>query len=470
MAANRMWSGKNLASIGALAAIYFVAGKLGLALAFVHPSSTAVWPPAGIALACLLLLGYDVWPGIFLGAFLVNIATAGTAATSLGIATGNTLEALIGAYLVNRFAGGRNAFHDPRDVFKFAFLAGMLSTAVAATFGVTSLALGGFARWSDYGAIWLTWWLGDGVGDVVVAPLLVLWGSDRHLEWNLAWAVEVFGLLGGMSVAALAVFCGLFFHGARAYPLEYLCIPFLIWAGLRFGQRKTATAMLLLAGIATWGTYHGLGPFARQSRNESLLLLQAFMGVVAVTTIAIAAVSEERRRAEEQARKLAVSDPLTGLANYRKLIDTLEAEIKRSGRTGRPFAVLLLDLDGLKKINDTYGHLVGSWALCRLAAVLRFSCREIDTAARYGGDEFALVLPEVGAGVATQVARRISERLNDGEQPPLSASIGHAVFPADGKTINALLTAADEELYSQKPKPHRETTARIRRPRRLTAS
>src|ERR1700730_415701 len=151
----------DLTLIGMLASVYFIAGKLGLTLAFVHASATAVWPPTGIALAAVLVFGYRVWPGILLGAFLVNITTEGTLATSLGIAVGNTLEGLLGAHLVNRFARGRDAFERAQDIVRFVALAGLVSTTVAATFGVTSLSIGGFARWSDYRAIWLTWWLGD---------------------------------------------------------------------------------------------------------------------------------------------------------------------------------------------------------------------------------------------------------------------------------------------------------------------
>jgi diguanylate cyclase (GGDEF)-like protein len=146
-----------------------------------------------------------------------------------------------------------------------------------------------------------------------------------------------------------------------------------------------------------------------------------------------------------------VTDPLTGLANYRRLLDALDAEIKRYGRTGRPFAVILLDLDGLKKINDMHGHLVGSRALCRLAEILRLHSREIDTAARYGGDEFILVLPETDLSEGHQVAQRITERLrNEGGEPPLSVSTGAAIYPQDGATVEELLGAADRALYKQK--------------------
>jgi diguanylate cyclase (GGDEF)-like protein len=167
----------------------------------------------------------------------------------------------------------------------------------------------------------------------------------------------------------------------------------------------------------------------------------------------------ERKQAESQARLLAITDPLTRLGNYRRLLDVLHAEIERSGRTGRPFAVLLLDLDGLKKINDCYGHLAGSRALCRVGDVLRLFCRAIDTAVRYGGGEFAVVLPETAAAAAGLVAFRIRNRLaTDSEQPPLSASIGVAAYPQDGETIEALLQTADRELYGMKsllcPQPY----------------
>jgi diguanylate cyclase (GGDEF)-like protein/PAS domain S-box-containing protein len=160
----------------------------------------------------------------------------------------------------------------------------------------------------------------------------------------------------------------------------------------------------------------------------------------------------ERKHAEENVQLLAVTDPLTGLGNYRRLVEALDAEVKRTGRTGRPFAVLLLDLDQLKKINDRYGHLIGSQALCRLADVLRVFCRSIDTATRYGGDEFAVILPETMAAAARLVASRIRGRLAaDSLQPTLSASIGVAVYPEDGETIEALLRTADRELYAMKP-------------------
>jgi diguanylate cyclase (GGDEF)-like protein len=172
---------------------------------------------------------------------------------------------------------------------------------------------------------------------------------------------------------------------------------------------------------------------------------------VASYAIALGGSLLDNARLFEQVSHLAVSDPLTGLANYRRLLDVLESETERTNRNSRPFAVLLLDLDGLKLINDTYGHLVGSHALNRLAHILRIHCRAIDTAARYGGDEFALVLPETQLEEAQRVANRIRQVMaTDPEQPPLSASIGISIYQGNGERIEKLLSDADRELYSEK--------------------
>ncbi len=442
---------KQLGVVAALAAVYFIAAKLGLKLAFVNASATAVWPPTGIALAALLIFGQRVWPGIFLGAFFANLTTAGSVATSICIALGNTLEGVLGAYLVKKFGEGRSVFDRAQNVFRFALFAAMFSTAVSATMGATSLSLAGFADWANYRAIWLTWWLGDAGGDLVVAPLLILWSITPRVRWKGRQTMEAAALLLCLFLVGQTVFGGPFPFAPGNYPLEFLCVPFLIWAAFRFSQREAATASFVLSGISTWGTLHGFGPFVRETQNESLLLLQAYMGVSAVMTLALAAVVAERKRAEEQLRHLADTDPVTGLANYRQFMDELGGEVMRSQRTGQKFVVVLLDLDGLKRINDTHGHLVGTRAICRVADVLRVHCRAIDTAARIGGDEFGLILVDTAEPAGRQVARRIAERLAmDAEEPSLSVSVGIAVYPQDGETTESLLKAADQGLYEVK--------------------
>jgi integral membrane sensor domain MASE1 len=286
----------------ALAAGYIVAAKLGLMLAFVHASATAVWPPTGMTLAAFLILGYRVWPGIFVGAFLVNQLTAGSILTSLGIAMGNTLEGLVGAYLMNRYAHGQHAFSSAQGVLKFAALAGLVSTAISATFGVTSLASGGYASWANYPSIWMTWWLGDIAGNLLVAPTLVLWSQRPHIRWNSDQAREAalsMVLLLGIS---LALFTDLVPGTIKNYPLVFLVVSSLVWVAARFSERDTITATFLLSGIAIWGTLLGSGPFTRESPNESLLVLQSFLGLIGIMSLALAASISERKRAEAAVR------------------------------------------------------------------------------------------------------------------------------------------------------------------------
>src|SRR6266516_4894151 len=294
---SRRFSGLPL--IGILAVIYFIAGKLGLMLASLHASASPVWPPAGIALAGSLLLGYRAWPAIFIGAFLVNVTIAGNVATSFAIATGNTLEALVGAWLVNRFAGGTNVFDRLQGVFKFALVAG-ISTIISPAFGVTSLGVAGFADWANYGAIWLTWWLGDATGDLVFTPLVLLWSVASKRRWNKKEAAEVGALLLLLVLLSGVVFGGWPAVSTRNYPIVLIFGPVVIWTAFRFRQRETATGIFILSAIAVWGTLHGFGPFVRETENQSLLAVQWWTAVLSITAMALSAGMAERRRVEEE--------------------------------------------------------------------------------------------------------------------------------------------------------------------------
>jgi integral membrane sensor domain MASE1 len=181
-----------------------------------------LWAPTGITLAAFLIFGPRVWPGAFLGAFFANVTTAGSVLTSIVIATGNTLEGVAGCYLVRRFARGPQAFERAQDIFKFAFLAGMVSTTISATVGVTSQLLGGLADWTVYGPVWRTWWLGDGVGAVIVTPLVILWRENPRLNWTNEQIIELALLFLGLFFTVWIVFGGRFHSEVKNYPLEYL--------------------------------------------------------------------------------------------------------------------------------------------------------------------------------------------------------------------------------------------------------
>jgi len=287
----------------AVTAAYFVTGKIGLSLASVNPSATAVWAPTGIALAAFLVLGYRIWPGVLLGAFLVNITTAGTAATSLGIAAGNTLEGLLGCYLLRRFAGGRQVFDQPDSILKFALLAGLAAT-VSATVGTTTLSLGGLAAWRDFGPIWLTWWLGDAAGALIVTPLAMIWWLNPRVSLRPRQWAELGVHFLALGTLALLVFSAWSPFRDKSYPIEYLCLPPVFLIAFRFGPRESATSLALLAGIAIHGTLGGHGPFAGRPLNQSLLLLQSFLAVLSIMALATAAAMGGRRRVEVSVRQL----------------------------------------------------------------------------------------------------------------------------------------------------------------------
>jgi PAS domain S-box-containing protein len=282
-----------------LAAAYFAAGKLGLSLAEINESVSAVWPPTGIALAALLLWGYRLWPGVFLGAFLVNITTQGNWATTLGIAAGNTLEPLAGAWLVNRFANGTRAFQRVEDIFKFIALAAILSTLVSATFGMTSLSLGGYSPWREYGEAWFTWWLGDMVGALLVAPAIILWASQPLRKPRAGELLEQAAMLLAVIAIGQVVFMDGFLLEGSTYA--FMTIPPLLWAAFRFSLRNVVLLALVMSGLALWGTLNENGPFLRDDANVSLLLLQSYIGTIALTVLLTGAGISQRKRAEEEA-------------------------------------------------------------------------------------------------------------------------------------------------------------------------
>src|SRR3989475_9827679 len=321
----------------------------------------------------------------------------------------------------------------------------------------------------------IAWWLGRMVlALLLVVALLVerFLPRSRHPRREIAGALlAVVALTYVLAVALRRLPPEVSRHPGAFFPNPEQLLPgaiflvSLVWFRRRLSVEDSAFDRTIYA--ATW-----LNVAAQLSAAQSARLLDApFVFAQALMVlgyiVALGGALLDNARLFEQVRQLAVSDPLTGLANYRRLLDVLENETERTDRTGRPFSVLLLDLDELKKINDSFGHLFGSRAICRLADILRIHCRAVDTAARYGGDEFALVLPETQENEANPVANRIREVLaNDTEHPPLSASIGISTYRGDGERIEKLLSEADQDLYAEKAKRGRRAAASD--PRRRT--
>src|SRR5262252_3013657 len=284
-----------LISLIAVSVIYFYAAKLGLSLAFLNESVSPVWPPTGIAIAAVLWLGYRISPAILLSAFLANLATGEAAGTAAGIALGNTVEALLAAFLVRRFVGLHSPFYRIRDVLKFVVVAAILSPMISATIGNLSLCIGGAASWSNFRSLWFTWWIGDGVGALVIAPLVLTWVEKPAERWTKKRWLEAALLLSLLGAAATSVFREALPSNVLNLSLGRLIIPFLLWASMRLGPRGVATAIVVFSGIAIWGTRLGLGPIVGQTPNDSLLLLQVSVAANGIAFLSLAGAVAERK-------------------------------------------------------------------------------------------------------------------------------------------------------------------------------
>jgi diguanylate cyclase (GGDEF)-like protein len=359
-------------------------------------------------------------------------------------------------------------FQGTQDRISLILGAGFLLSGAVLT--ATSVLFFEFLKDQPTRLLWapVAWWLSRMLLALLVVVALVVEHfipRSRHPRGEILGALlTVIGITYLLTAAMRRLPPEVSPHPGAFFPSPQQLLPgaiflvSLVWYRRRLAVEDSAFDRTIYA--ATW-----LNVAAQLSAAQSQRLLDApFVLAQALTvlsyTVALGGALLDNARLFEQVRHLAVSDPLTGLANYRRLLDVLESETERTNRSGRSFSVLLLDVDGLKKINDTYGHLAGSRALCRLAGILRINCRAIDTAARYGGDEFALVLPEAQFDEAQRVADRIREIMkNEEEKPPLSASIGIAVYRGDGERIERLLSEADENLYSEKAKRGRRVLA-----------
>jgi PAS domain S-box-containing protein len=285
-----------------LAVVYFAAAELGLSLASLHSNVTPVWPPAGIAIASLLIFGRRLWPGIFAGALLANWLTNIHPAAAFAIAIGNTLLPLVAYWLLLRVARWQRSLDSVREVLNFIVCAAVMAPLVSATIGSLSLCFAGAAEWDRFTPLWLTWWMGDGFGALIVGSLLLSWNKGGKLApQDVPEIASLFVLL---LIVALIVFGGWIPGPIKTYPLAYLCLPCLLWAALRFDQRIVTSSIVVMAALAVWGASQGYGPFMQPNPNVSLLLLISFVGTSTLMTLLVGAVTNERRKAEADKDKL----------------------------------------------------------------------------------------------------------------------------------------------------------------------
>ncbi|MGL5064795.1 MAG: MASE1 domain-containing protein, partial [Microcoleus sp.] len=302
--------------IGAIALIYFLASRFAVSFLTLSPEVSPMWPAAGVAQVALLLLGQQLWPGIAIGGFLFGLsvppANIGAAFIS---AIGRTLQAWTGAYLLQRI-GFSPGIDRLKDVIGIVGVAALASTLINSTIGSLIQCLTGISSWNHWGAMWATWWVGDAMGILLVAPLLLTWRTLPNTKLKRRQIAErAIWLLLLLAVGWL-VFCSRTRAAYARYPLEYLPFPIVVWSSFRFGQRYTALANSILCGFALWGIARGSGPFLKHASSipQALLSLQAFIAVIAITGLVLAATVAERRQAE-----ISLRDSEASLANAQRI-------------------------------------------------------------------------------------------------------------------------------------------------------
>lgn len=287
-----------------VAGLYVATGLFGFVFAIPPGNVTVIWAPSGIALAAVLLRGAGIWPGIWLGSFLVNTAffarAEGVSMLTMGIAgaiaVGSTVQALVGVTLLRRVVASGRPFNRVQDVLAFVGIA-LLSCVIAATVGVTSLWLSGFVAWRAYPATWFTWWLGDLIGILMVSPFVLTLDQFRQIQWTPRRLAEVACLCACLVVVGQLSLGTDVTSGLNRFP-AIMFLPALLWAAFRFGQAGVMFSIGLFSGIMMWGTAHGRGPFANVALNEALLTVQLFTGLITATGLVLAAILDERKRAE----------------------------------------------------------------------------------------------------------------------------------------------------------------------------
>jgi signal transduction histidine kinase/CheY-like chemotaxis protein len=289
----------NVGKVAFLFAIYLVTAKVGLAINALNKFATILWPPSGIALAALVIFGIRLWPGIFLGALAVNYLTGAPLVVAGGIACGNTLEAVLGAFLCLRSTGFHYSLDRFRDVQRLFAGAAMFSTTVSASVGVSSLFLGGLLATDQLRETWLQWWVGDALGILTVAPLLLVFTSvgrtiglkkiNKHLVEKMALSISLIGI-------NLLLFTNVFSSGITRNLKGPLIFPFLLWAAMRFGVTGAVLSTFVTAIIAIWATALGTGPFGGLPKGDQLLQLSIFVAIVAAMNLVISSIVTEREK------------------------------------------------------------------------------------------------------------------------------------------------------------------------------
>ncbi len=479
--------------IALVAAAYCLAAAAGGLLTLTPGGDSVIWPPAGVALALLLILGGRAWPGVFLGALLTRgwllwpehgLPGAGMALAWAGMAASAAFQAWLGGWLILRYVGDRNPLSSFANTLLFLAI-GALTSLLGALGSLGSLYFAGLMDLDAFLRHLALWWMGDGGGVLLFASGLLACYRLGWPDWPPETWAEALAYLGLVLLCSLGVFAWWHPTGDTTYPIDMLMLPLVAWSAFRFTQREISLTLLLILLVAVWGTRGGGGPYMGFSAFSTLLVLQAFIDILAAVSLSMGAVMAEQRKAKDdlqqqqelleqqvRIRTLALeqshaevlamsrSDMVTGIANRRCFEESLDGEWRRAQRLGSSLGMLMIDIDYFKRYNDHYGHVSGDYCLRQVAQTIRASIRRPqDLVARYGGEEFVCLLPDTPPEGVLKVAQAVlaavralnMEHADSDVADIVTISIGCASqVPADGLSGRQLLETADQLLYKAK--------------------
>lgn len=429
---------------------YFLSAKLVSPLSLSESDSIfAIWPPTGIALSFLLFRGRIVLPGIFLGAFLLNL-TLSSPLVAFEIAIGNTVGPYIVYWLIKNHLN-QDILHDTQSIINFIAFS-LLGSVITSGLGIYALHLNGLLSSEHQILGWMTWLFGDLIGFLLITSLYISFSIDRKYNKSLEHSfIEVIIMVVLLIFISMVVFgSGLFF--AYKYPIEYLILFPLLWASIRFKPGINLIFLFLITTLAIIGTASGHSHFSMENKKESLILLQFFIFTITFAVLLMTAQRHQMLRVLYEKEQLSLIDPLTDIGNRRYFLDMLNREYSINARYKRPLSIIMFDIDHFKNINDTYGHDKGDAVLKDISQEIKSKLRASDNFARWGGEEFMILLPETNLDDACNVAEklRIDIQKYDFKFPQnVTCSFGVTEFKKD-ESHEDIIKRVDTLLYNAK--------------------
>jgi diguanylate cyclase (GGDEF)-like protein len=432
-----------------VAIAYFLAAILSLQFSLNESNISLIWLPSGIALAALLIFGWQVIPGVILGAFTAAFSTAAPFSFALTTAIGNPLAALVSALLIcrgNKFPCLK--LDSNSSLFSLIFFGVLLGPVISATIGSLGMLLSNMVTPAELTAIWSSLWLGDALGVLVFTPFFLVWSSKPTPILDRSRKFEVFAIF-VLFISLEFILLNCLVPIDTFFQLSFLIFPLSIWAALRLDIRGVPTLNLLAMGLNVWALIHLFGSFLQANLLSSLIYLGT-NSILNITSLYLAVSVIEQRSLRGKLAELSTHDALTGL--YNRLY--FETEMERLSKSRQyPISIIMADVDELKTINDTLGHQKGDQVLINVARLFTSVFRQEDIVARLSGDEFVVLLPATDSSAVVKIFERVRSQISvfNIEHPalPINLSIGSATAQT-GQSLIETLQAADQDMYLQK--------------------